>query len=163
MVQRILITQNAKVSIQFSSFSFGPTPTVLSATQAESPANLILTGDGQPFAYGSPSNFTGNLNEPYYACLAYQALANKTTLFASYKPYVRYNGTANYAYSDGHAKATQPEKTLSPNNQWYPEYPLATDQIANPQGGGFYAAPAAGTGGLTPTTNCAAFQFWNGR
>ncbi len=157
------ITQNVKISAQFGGFSFGPTPAAVNGSQVEFPADLIIMADGQPFNYGSPSNFTGNLVEPYYACLAYQALANKTTLFASSRSYVRHTGTANYTFADGHAKNLQPERTLNPYVLWFPERPEANTMILNPQGGGLFAAPPAGTPPLNPTTNCAIFRIWNNR
>jgi prepilin-type processing-associated H-X9-DG protein len=157
------ITQNVKTSAQFAGFSFGPTPAAVNGSQVEYPSDLIIMGDGQPFNYGSPSNFTGNLIEPYYACLAYQALANKTTLFASSKPYVRHTGTANYTFADGHSRNLQPERTLTPYVLWFPERPEANYVIQNPQGGGFFAPPPPGIPPLNPTTNCAIFRIWNNR
>ena len=157
------VTQNVKISAQFGGFSFGPAATSLNGSTVAYPAELIVMGDGQPFQYGSPSNFTGNLIEPYYACLAYQAVANNTTLFASAKSYVRHNDTANYAFADGHAKNLHPVQTLNPYVLWFPERPSANDMILAPQGGGYYSAPSPGTPPLTPKTNCTIFRIWNGR
>lgn len=157
------ITQNFKVSAQFGGFGFGPAATVLNGSQIQFPAELIVMGDGQPFQYGSPSNFTGNLIEPYYACLAYEALANSTTLYASAAPYVRHTSSSNYAFADGHAKNQKPVQTLTPYVEWFAERPSVSDIMLAPQGGGFYSAPPAENPPLKPSTNCAIFRIWNGR
>lgn len=157
------ITQNAKISAQFGGFSSGPPPQATNGSAIEFPSELILMGDGQPFQYGSPSNFTGNFVEPFQACLAYTATANRTTLFNSARPYVRHFGSANYAFADGHARNLRPERTLAPYVLWYPDRPASDTVIANPQGGGFFAAPPPGTPPLSPSVNCAVFRIWNGR
>lgn len=157
------ITQNFKISMQYGGFSFGPAGKPTTGSDIQYPSEMILMGDGQSFQYGSPSNFSGNLAEPYYACMAYEAVTKNTTLYASYAPYVRHMNGANYSMADGHSKNMKPVQTLSPNVLWFPERPSTDDMMQSPQAGGWYSAPSPQTPPLTPNTDCSAFRFWNGR
>lgn len=157
------ISINGVVAMNFTGFSFGAAAQAINQGIFESPSDQIMFSDGQPNTFNTVTNFTGASNTGNYACIAYQALANKTTLYTSAEPYVRYGGGANYSLSDGHAKYLRPEQTLQPTVKWFPENPTTEAVMQNPQGAGYYSAPAPQTPPLNPKTQCAVFQFWNGR
>ncbi len=153
------LTVNGDASVDLSSWAWF-TNTPVSGSSILYPSDLILQGDGQAQPYNNSSNFSGAVDSGVSACYAWENVASNTPQNSFTLPYVLYNGGANYAMADGHAKALTVSQTLFPNVRWFKEFPTAASMAAAPEGGGF--VPPASPTTVSPTMDCNVFQEWNG-
>ena len=139
---------------------------VVTLSQIQSPDQVILDDDGQPWAFNDESDFTGYTTGADQACTAWEFVqttpGTDPTSVTYVEPFVRHRGTSNYALSDGHAKNFRPEQTLFPNVMWLKESPAAATMVTNPQADSFLPYSGTTPTTISPTMDCTYFSGWNG-